>query len=104
VTGFLDGLLTAPGWVVLSLVGVTVFAEDALFVGFVIPGETAAFIGGVAASRGTWPSRQSLGVVLAAAVIGDSVGYEVGPHLGTPSFAGRRWRSVGGRTASIRRI
>ena len=28
-----------------------VFAEDAFFVGFVLPGETAAILGGVAASR-----------------------------------------------------
>jgi membrane protein DedA with SNARE-associated domain len=83
VTGFLDGLLNAPGWIVLSLVGVTVFAEDALFVGFVIPGETAAVLGGVAASRGHVAFAAVLAVVLAAAVIGDSVGYEVGRHLGT---------------------
>lgn len=83
MTGFLDGLLNAPGWIVLSLVGVTVFAEDALFVGFVIPGETAAVLGGVAASRGHVAFAAVLAVVLAAAVIGDSVGYEVGRHLGT---------------------
>jgi membrane protein DedA with SNARE-associated domain len=83
VTGFLDGLLHAPGWVVLSLVGATVFAEDALFVGFVIPGETAAVLGGVAASLGHVSFPTVLGIVLAAAVVGDSVGYEVGRHVGT---------------------
>jgi membrane-associated protein len=83
VTGFLDGLLSAPGWVVLSLMGATVFAEDALFVGFVIPGETAAILGGVAASRGHVALAAVLAVVLLGAVIGDSVGYEVGRHVGT---------------------
>jgi membrane-associated protein len=83
VTGFLDSLLSAPGWVVLSLMGATVFAEDALFVGFVIPGETAAILGGVAASRGHVALAAVLAVVLLGAVIGDSVGYEVGRHVGT---------------------
>ena len=83
MTGFLDGLLNAPTWVVLSLVGLIVFAEDALFVGFVLPGETAAVLGGVAASRGHVPLAAVLVVVVAAAIIGDTVGYEVGRHLGT---------------------
>jgi membrane-associated protein len=83
VTGLLDSLLSAPGWVVLSLMGATVFAEDALFVGFVIPGETAAIVGGVAASRGHVALPAVLAVVLLGAVIGDSVGYEVGRHVGT---------------------
>jgi membrane protein DedA with SNARE-associated domain len=52
VTGLVDHILNAPAWAVLGLVGLVVLAEDALFVGFVIPGETAALLGGVAASRG----------------------------------------------------
>jgi membrane protein DedA with SNARE-associated domain len=36
----------------LIIMGLLVFAEDALFVGFVVPGETAAVLGGVVASRG----------------------------------------------------
>jgi membrane protein DedA with SNARE-associated domain len=91
VTGLLDGLLNAPGWVVLSLVGATVFAEDALFVGFVIPGETAAVLGGVAASRGHVALPAVLAVVLLAAVVGDTVGYEVGRHLGTRIL---RWEAL----------
>lgn len=53
------------------------FAEDALFVGIVIPGATAALLGGVAASLGHVP----LPALIAAAVLGDSVGYEMGRHL-----------------------
>jgi len=44
----IDHVLTVPGVLVYVLVGVIVFAEDALFVGFVVPGETAAVLGGVA--------------------------------------------------------
>jgi membrane protein DedA with SNARE-associated domain len=98
VTGFLDGLLNAPTWVVLSLVGLIVFAEDALFVGFVLPGETAAVLGGVAASRGHVPLAAVLAVVLVAAVVGDSVGYEVGRHLGTRIL---RWEPLQKRRQRI---
>jgi membrane protein DedA with SNARE-associated domain len=75
-------LLDVPGGVVLLVVGGLVFAEDALFVGFVLPGETAAIVGGVAAHFGTVPLWAVLLVVVAAAIVGDSVGYEVGRVLG----------------------
>jgi membrane-associated protein len=77
-----DPILNAPVWVVLGLVFLIVFAEDALFVGFVIPGETAAILGGVAASLGHVPIAAVYPVVIVAAIVGDSVGYEVGRKLG----------------------
>jgi membrane-associated protein len=49
----------------------------------VIPGETAAVLGGVLASRGSVDVWVMMGVVIVAAIAGDSVGYEVGRHLGT---------------------
>jgi len=82
VRGLLAHLLDLPPLLVLALVGLLVFAEDALFVGFVIPGETAAVLGGVAASRHTVPLVAVAVVVVVAAIVGDSVGYEVGKHLG----------------------
>lgn len=60
-----------------------VFAEDALFLGFVIPGETAAILGGVLASRGHVDLWSIMALVIAAAIIGDTVGYEVGRIFGT---------------------
>ena len=75
-------ILQAPLWLVLVVVGVVVFAEDAIFVGFIIPGETVAILGGVAASLGHVPYAAVLVVVILAAVVGDSVGFEVGRHLG----------------------
>jgi membrane protein DedA with SNARE-associated domain len=82
MTGLLDQLLSSPSWVVLLIVGLVVFAEDAVFVGFVIPGETAAILGGVAASLGHVPLWAVVTTVVIAAIVGDSVGYEVGRHLG----------------------
>jgi membrane-associated protein len=75
-------ILQAPTWLVLVVVGVVVFVEDAIFVGFVVPGETVAILGGVAASLGHVPFPAVLAVVVVAAVVGDSVGFEVGRHLG----------------------
>src|SRR5690349_16054783 len=82
MTGFIDGLLNVSPLVAYIAVFCLVFAEDALFVGFVIPGETAAVLGGVVASRGEVQLGSMMALVVCAAVIGDSVGYEVGKHLG----------------------
>ena len=82
MSGLVDRLLGVPGWAVLLVVGVLVFAEDALFVGFVLPGETVAVLGGVAAKLGHVSLAGVLAVVIGAAVVGDSAGYEVGRHVG----------------------
>ena len=83
MSGLVEHLLTvAPIWVYL-VVGLLVFAEDALFVGFVIPGETAAVVGGVAAALGHTNVIAMCVIVVAAAIVGDSVGYEIGKHYGS---------------------
>ena len=81
MTGLVNQILNAPTWTVLALVALLVFVEDALFVGFVIPGETAAILGGVAASLGHAPLAAVVAVVIVAAIVGDSVGYEVGRQM-----------------------
>jgi membrane protein DedA with SNARE-associated domain len=83
VTGLVDRILGLPGWLVLLVAGLVVFAEDALFVGFVLPGETAAFLAGAAAKIGHASLTGVIVVVVVAAVVGDTVGYELGRHLGT---------------------
>ncbi len=83
MTSLLDRLFNVSPVLVCLIVGGLVFAEDALFIGFVIPGETAALIGGVIASRGHVQLWLIALIVVAAAIVGDSVGYEVGRHLGT---------------------
>ena len=78
----IDGVLHAPPWTVLGVVALLVFAEDALFIGFVIPGETAALLGGVAAKLGHVSLTEVAVAVVVAAIVGDTVGYEVGRHVG----------------------
>jgi len=89
VTRIVDRILGLPGWLVLLVAGLAVFAEDALFVGFVLPGETIALLAGAAAKIGHASLPWVLVVVIVAAVVGDTVGYEVGRLLGPRLQASR---------------
>lgn len=89
VNSLVNTVLSAPPWLVYLIVALVVFAEDALFVGFVLPGETLAVIGGVTASLGHTSLWWVLVVVILAAVIGDSVGYEIGRLFG-PKVMGHK--------------
>lgn len=82
IGSLVNHVLSAPAWLVYVVVALVVFAEDALFVGFVLPGETLAIIGGVTASLGHTSLWWVLAVVVVAAIVGDSVGYEIGKLFG----------------------
>ena len=77
-----DRILGLHGGVALAMVFLLPALESSAFVGFVFPGEVGVLLGGVLASQ----HRVSLVAVLAAgvagAVLGDSVGYEVGKRWG----------------------
>jgi membrane-associated protein len=98
----LDQLLGLHGTIVYLIVGLLVFAEDALFVGFVLPGETAAILGGVAASRGHVSLILMTAVVVLSAVVGDSVGYEIGARYGTRLLSVRVLRRRAARIGAAR--
>lgn len=66
-----------PLWLVLVCT-LLVFAEDAIFIGFVVPGETAAVLAGVATAIHGVPLWLAIVVVVLAAILGDTVGYELG--------------------------
>jgi membrane-associated protein len=83
MTGLIDRILGLPGWLVLLIAGAMVFSEDALFLGFVLPGETVAVLAGASAKLGHVSLVAVLTVVIVAAIVGDSVGYEIGRHAGT---------------------
>ena len=71
-------------WVYL-VCGLLVFGEAALLLGFVIPGETAALVGGALASslgKGHVNLELMLVVIIGCAIVGDTTGYEVGKVLG----------------------
>jgi membrane protein DedA with SNARE-associated domain len=70
-------------------------AEASAFIGIFVPGEVALLLGGYLAWRG---ELELWGVVVAAiagAVIGDSLGYEIGRHLGPRLRQGRLGSWVG---------
>ncbi len=78
-----------------AIVAGLVFFEDALFVGFVLPGETAAVVGGALAALGVLSYPLVLGIVMVAAILGDQVGYRIGHHFGPRLRASRPGRWVG---------
>src|SRR3954471_6031112 len=80
--GVVENILSVPEVWLYVIVFALVFAEDALFFGFVIPGETAAVLAGVQAWRGHAHLPLVMIVVVLAAISGDSVGYEVGKKCG----------------------
>jgi membrane protein DedA with SNARE-associated domain len=89
MASFVGAILGMPPLLAYALVFALVFAEDAIFVGFVIPGETAAVLGGVVASQGRADIWLMAPLVVLAAIVGDTVGYEIGKHLG-PRLLGFR--------------
>jgi membrane protein DedA with SNARE-associated domain len=82
ISKLLHPLLSLHGWQAYALVGLLVFAEDAIMLGFVFPGETAAILGGVLASRGGVSLWAITVVVVVCAIVGDSVGYAIGDRWG----------------------
>jgi len=71
-----------PTGLTYALVTVLVFGEAALFIGFVLPGETAVLVAGVAASQGHVNIVVVCALVVAAAIVGDSVGFAIGHRYG----------------------
>jgi membrane protein DedA with SNARE-associated domain len=84
-----ESLLNLHGPVIYAIVAALVFAEAALFFGFVFPGETAIVVGGVLASQGRVSLPLLIIIVVIAASTGDSVGYEIGRRFG-PRLLGVR--------------
>jgi membrane-associated protein len=80
--GLIEGLLHVPPVVAYVLIGLLVFGEAAVFIGFVLPGETSVVLGGVLASRHQLSLVALMVLVVLSAIVGDSVGYEVGKRYG----------------------
>jgi membrane-associated protein len=96
VSSIVSGLTHLSGWVAYALIAALVFGETAIFLGFVLPGETAVVIGGALASRGHLSLVTLSAVVVATAVAGPMVGYEIGSRMGDRVFAARALRRMPG--------
>jgi undecaprenyl-diphosphatase len=64
------------------VIGLTVSLESAAFLGFFMPGDTFVFLGGFMASQHALDLKVLLVLVPIAAIVGDSIGYELGRHFG----------------------
>jgi membrane protein DedA with SNARE-associated domain len=103
VTAFLDPLVqVSPALAYVVIFGL-VFAEAALFVGFVLPGETACLIGGVLCATGRLHLAVLLPLVVVGAIVGDSVGYEVGRLTGPSLLRTRLLRRYAHRIEGAQR-
>ena len=84
------------GWIAYLVIAALVFGETAVFLGFVLPGEIAAVLGGVLASRGHLSLPLVIVIVVAAAIAGPFIGYEIGRRMGDRLFRARPLRRVQG--------
>ena len=73
------------------------FAEAALFLGFVLPGETSLVIGGMLAAQGVWDLGDFFVWAVICAITGDTVGYEIGKHFGDRIMASWWGRRIGAK-------
>jgi membrane-associated protein len=103
--GSLAGSVTQlSGWVAYLVIAALVFGETAVFVGFFLPGEIAAILGGVLASRGHLSLPLLIVIVVTAAVTGPFVGYEIGRRTGDRLFASRALGPVRGGAERARNV
>jgi membrane-associated protein len=104
VSSLASGLTHLSGWVAYALIAALVFGETAVFVGFVLPGEIAAILGGVLASRGHLSLPLLIVIVVVAAVAGPFVGYEIGSRMGERLFAAKPLRRMRGGVDKTRSV
>ena len=85
---------TVGAWLYV-IAGGLCFAEAAILVGMVLPGETALLVAGVFCQRGTLNLPIMIAVAVVCAIAGDSVGYEFGKKFGPALRRSRLGRWVG---------
>ena len=82
-----ESLLSSGG---LLLLGLIVFAESGLLIGFFLPGDSLLFIGGFLSSEAGGnilpPLPWVILVSLSMAIVGDQVGYLIGSKIGPSIF------------------
>jgi len=95
VSKIVGAVLSLSGTPAYALVGLLAAGEAAAFLGLFLPGEAALLLGGVLASQGRVSLPVMLAVAVTAAVVGDSIGYEIGRRGGPALKRSRLGRVVG---------
>ncbi|MFE4520100.1 DedA family protein [Kitasatospora sp. NPDC056783] len=101
ITDWLRGLSGPVGYLVVAGL---VFAEDALFFSFFLPGETAAVFGGFLAGQGRIAIGWIVLFVVCAAILGDTAGYEIGRWLGPRILDSRPMRRHADRAGQAQEL
>jgi membrane-associated protein len=81
--GFLQQFGPNIAYFIIFLV---IFAESGLLVGFFLPGDTVLIGAGVLAAAGFFSLPYIIIIIIIAAILGDSVGYNTGKHFGPRLF------------------
>jgi membrane-associated protein len=79
----LDHLIRGGGYAVLVAI---VFAETGLLIGFFLPGDSLLITAGLVAATGHLDIWALNALLIAAAIVGDSVGYAIGRRAGPRLF------------------
>ena len=79
----LDALIQWGGYILLVAI---VFSETGLLIGCFLPGDSLLITAGLLASAGHLNIWWLNGLLIAAAIVGDSVGYAIGVRLGPRIF------------------
>jgi membrane-associated protein len=79
----LDDLIRWGGYTILTAI---VFTETGLLIGFFLPGDSLLITAGLVAAAGGLNIWLLNGLLIVAAVVGDSVGYMIGARLGPRLF------------------
>ena len=82
INWIVNHILLLSGWTALAVIFLLPALESSIFLGFVLPGETAVVVGGVLAYNHKIALAGALIAAIAGAVVGDSVGFEVGRRWG----------------------
>ena len=82
MTDFLKHLGNSVGVWLYVIAGGLAFAEASILIGMVLPGEAALLVAGYFCHQGVLSLPLMIVVAIVSAVLGDSVGYEVGKRYG----------------------
>jgi membrane-associated protein len=82
ISWLVNELLKLNPGVALVLVFLLPFFEASIFLGFILPGETAVVVGGFLAYEGKVSLAAVFVLAIAGAILGDSTGYEIGRKWG----------------------
>lgn len=81
--------LNQPGvfWAAFAAVNLIVFTETGLLIGFLLPGDSLLVVLGMVSFLSDWNLPLLIGSLSIAAVLGDTVGYQIGRKAGPAIFS-----------------